>query len=170
MKLKKWLSIGVFIVAAIAIPGLFSSREVETRIEINAAPGKVWAVLTDFQRYGAWNPFITRISGTATADTPLAVTIKPAIGGAMDFKLRLKSLKESQEMIWTGQTLMPRLLDGEHYFRIEVISADKVLFSQGERYSGLLLFFSWPVINWSVKQSFNDMNQALKGRAEAASR
>ena len=32
-------------------------REIKTQIEINAAPERVWAVLTDFQQTPSWNPF-----------------------------------------------------------------------------------------------------------------
>lgn len=167
MTLKRPLIIFALVATVvISVAGLNTSREVNADIEINAPANVVWRVLIDYERYGEWNPFITKISGVAIADSRLAVTIEPPIGGTMNFNLLVQSVKEPHEITWTGQTLMPRVLDGEHYFRIKSISADKSIFSQGERYSGVLLFFSWPVIHWSVTQSFNDMNVALKKRAE----
>ncbi|CAK0740643.1 hypothetical protein CCP3SC1_1220003 [Gammaproteobacteria bacterium] len=64
----------------------------------------------------------------------------------MDFNLTLKGIKSPQEMIWTSQIFLPGVLDGEHYFRIEKVTAEKVIFRQGERYSGILLYLTWPVI------------------------
>lgn len=165
MKLKMWLTLTAVVVIAIALPGLFTSREVNSSIGINAPAETVWKVLSDFPHYGEWNPFITRISGATSPGSRLAVTIRPAIGGEMEFNLLLQSTTPPHEMIWLGQTLMPKLLDGRHYLRIDPIDADHSRFSQGERYSGLLLFFSWPVIRWSVNRSFAQMNEALRNRS-----
>ncbi len=38
-------------------------RVLEKTIEIDATPDEVWAVLTDFDDYGDWNPFVTSITG-----------------------------------------------------------------------------------------------------------
>jgi uncharacterized protein YndB with AHSA1/START domain len=40
-------------------------RVLEKTIEIDATPDEVWAVLTDFDDYDKWNPFVTSISGPA---------------------------------------------------------------------------------------------------------
>ena len=38
-------------------------KEIKTEIIINTKPEKVWEVLTDFENYPTWNPFIQNISG-----------------------------------------------------------------------------------------------------------
>jgi uncharacterized membrane protein len=42
---------------------LMTERRIETSIEINAPPSRVWTLLTDFARMPAWNLFIKSISG-----------------------------------------------------------------------------------------------------------
>jgi Polyketide cyclase / dehydrase and lipid transport len=42
---------------------IFVEKEIVTEIEINAAPSRVWQVLTDFEKYPIWNPFIKKITG-----------------------------------------------------------------------------------------------------------
>lgn len=39
------------------------ATEIKTEILINAAPEKIWAILTDFDNYPNWNPFIKTIEG-----------------------------------------------------------------------------------------------------------
>lgn len=34
-----------------------------TEVEIAAPPNAVWAVLTGYEYYPEWNPFLTRLSG-----------------------------------------------------------------------------------------------------------
>lgn len=36
---------------------------VSADIDIAAPPKAVWAVLTDYDRYPQWNPFVTKLSG-----------------------------------------------------------------------------------------------------------
>ena len=148
------------------LPEHSSTRSVDTEIEIHASSDRVWSILTDFSRYGEWNPFIVKVDGSAAPGTRLAVTTRLPVGVKMNFKLGLEELKPPQEMIWTGQTLFPGLLDGEHYFRVDRVSEDRVMFRQGEGYAGALLYPAWPFLKWSVTRSFNDMNAALKKTAE----
>ena len=44
-----------------------------TEVEINAPPSRVWEVLTNFEKYPIWNPFIKKISGMAAKDERLEV-------------------------------------------------------------------------------------------------
>lgn len=37
-------------------------KELFTEIEIKATPESVWQLLTDFEKYPEWNPFIRRAS------------------------------------------------------------------------------------------------------------
>lgn len=162
-----WFIVATFAIIVIALAGLFSVREVKNTIDIQAPVESVWRVLSDFPHYRDWNPFIVNVSGKMVQQSPLAVTIKPAIGGTMDFNLLLQSANPPLDMIWLGQTLLPKLLDGRHYFQVDSIDENSSRFTQGETYNGLFLFFAWPFLRWSVSRSFRDMNKALKTRAES---
>ena len=39
------------------------AKEIKTEILINATPEKVWTILTNFDNYPNWNPFIKSIKG-----------------------------------------------------------------------------------------------------------
>jgi uncharacterized protein YndB with AHSA1/START domain len=40
-------------------------KELRTEIEIAASPQRVWKILTEFERYEEWNPFIRKAAGRA---------------------------------------------------------------------------------------------------------
>ena len=43
-------------------------KEIYTEIEINASANIIWRIITDFEGYPHWNPFIKEISGIPGKD------------------------------------------------------------------------------------------------------
>ena len=156
----------VFVVALFFVLGLHTYDKVDTAIEIEGSASDVWATLVDFDQYRDWNPFITHIDGKAEQDSIIKTTIALPFKQSMDFNLKIKSLSEGKEMVWQGKTLEPQILDGEHYLRVESLPNNRVRFSQGEKFSGLLLYLTMPLIKGRVLSNFNAMNNALKDRIE----
>jgi hypothetical protein len=141
-------------------------RELRTQIEVEATPERVWEILTDFDAYPEWNPFIQRIEGDAAPGSKLEVRIEPPGGRAMTFKPTVLEVAPGQELRWLGRVLAPGLFDGEHSLRIEPIDGSRVRFVQAERFTGVLV----PVLGKSLEKTqrgFTAMNEALKRRAEA---
>ena len=52
-------------------------REIKSEIEIFSTVENVWRILTDFNKYHQWNPFIDYISGELKERFKLKVHIKP---------------------------------------------------------------------------------------------
>ncbi len=61
-------------------------KQIETDIIINADLNKVWLILTDFESYPHWNPFIRVISGKKKVGEKLRVFIQPPESKGMLFK------------------------------------------------------------------------------------
>lgn len=158
----------VFVIALLFVIGLHTHDRAGSSIEIDAPAKDVWKTLVEFENYGEWNPFITNIDGSPRADKKIKVTIALPFKQSMDFNLTVQSVSEGSEMVWCGQTLEPRILDGVHSFRIEVLDGNRTRFSQEEKFSGLLLYLSWPLLKGSVVANFDKMNSALKTRVEGA--
>ena len=159
----------VFTIALLFVAGLHTHDKLSTSIEIDASPDEVWRTLTNFEQYPEWNPFMTRVVGKAESAEKIKVTIALPFKQSLDFNLLIDSVTPTKEMVWLGTTLEPKVLDGEHYFRIEKIEGGKTRFSQGEKFSGILLYVSWPLLKVSVTNNFNKMNEALKARVEGIS-
>jgi hypothetical protein len=145
------------------------SARLLTEIEIDASPARVWDVLTDFAAYPDWNPFIRRIGGPVAVGARLETRIQPPGSRGMTLRPAILAAEPDHELRWLGHLGVPGLFDGEHGFRIERIGPERVRFVQEERLSGLLAPLLWRLIEGNTRQGFEQMNQALKVRAEQPS-
>lgn len=137
---------------------------IQTSTKIDATPERVWQTLTDLASYPEWNPFIIEGSGELRQGGKLNLRMKPPGGRAMSFKPELLVVEPERELRWVGHLIFPGLFDGEHWFSLKPDGTGTEL-TQGEYFSGLLP----PLMGGMLKkteQGFNDMNTALKLRAE----
>jgi len=140
-------------------------KEIRTEIIINAAPDKVWAVLTDFESYPDWNPFIKSISGPKKSGETLAMTAQLPDGMSMNFKPLVLNFDENKEFRWIGVLLFKGLFDGEHYFILSANDDGTTTFVHGELFRGILVgLFSKMLLK--TEQGFLLMNEAMKKKCE----
>ena len=140
-------------------------RQLRTDIEIDATPERVWAILTDFASYPAWNPFIEFIRGEPVVGSKLEIRIAPPDGKAMTFKPTVLNAEPGRELRWLGRVLFPRIFDGEHILQLEPLAGGRVRFVQAERFRGALVPFLGKTLD-KTERGFTAMNEALKRRAE----
>ena len=143
-------------------------KHLETSIEINAAPEKVWSIITDFASFPDWNPFVTMATGTPGKGTRLHIRVEAPNSKPMEFKPIVQTFEPGRELMWKGSLPVPGLFIGQHYFRIEDLGDGKSRFIHGEHFSGLLIPLLWKGINTNVRQGYESMNVAVKERAEAS--
>jgi hypothetical protein len=141
-------------------------KEVQSHIEINSYPERVWKILTDFSMYEQWNPFINKIIGQPKEGSKIEVYIETPSGKNRKYSPTITKVEEGRELRWFGRSSLPGFLDGEHIFTIEELQPERVRFSQREVFDGLLAWFFGKSLDIDVRQGFQDMNNALKKRAE----
>jgi uncharacterized protein YndB with AHSA1/START domain len=61
-------------------------KNIRTEIEINASPEKVWQILSDFEKFSVWNPFVIKVSG------------KPKVGEVLQIEVQLPESRLSKFM------------------------------------------------------------------------
>jgi len=142
-----------------------AERRIESDIEIDASPKRVWALLTDFALMPDWNPFIRSISGNLAQGAQLSVLIAPPGKPGMRFKPTVLSVRPERELRWLGRVLISGLFDGEHYFLLEPIEEGRTRLTQGEKFSGLLVGLLSGTLP-ATEAGFKAMNVALKRRVE----
>lgn len=138
-------------------------RTIDTAIEIDAAPARVWEVLTDLEAYREWNPFIVSANGI------------PEVGGRLTLRMRADSktftvrptvveATEARLLRWVGRLGVRGLLDAEHSHAIEDTPTG-VRYVQQESFRGVLVPFLGKTFA-ATQIAFEEMNVALKKRVE----
>lgn len=135
---------------------------ISTEIEINASPERVWEVLTKFDAYSDWNPFIRKINGQQKVGEQLEAHLQPPDSREITFKPTLVKFEPQKELSWFGKLFIPGLFDRQHIFLIEEISQAKVRFIQKEHFWGILVPLLWRNLNPRLRTGFEQMNEAIK--------
>ncbi len=145
-------------------------KELRTEIEIGAPAERVWQILTDFASYPEWNPFVRSISGEAKEGAQLEVYLQPSGARGMTFRPTVLNAEPSRQFSWLGHLFISGLFDGEHAFEIERLAENRVRFVQRESFRGLLVPLLLRMVENDTRRGFEEMNAALKSRAEAAAK
>ena len=140
-------------------------KTIATEITIKAPRSRVWDILTDFDAYPDWNPFLRKIAGRAEVGARLIVEIHLPGRSPMTFKPRVLAAAPDRELRWLGRVLFPGIFDGEHSFVLREAPA-ACLFLQAETFTGVLVALMSSKMFEAAEQGFVAMNQALKKRAE----
>ena len=141
-------------------------RQILTSIEIGARPEDVWTVLMDFDRFPDWNPYITRMAGTAAEGERLEVRLAPPGGKAMAFRPTVLRVEEGREFRWRGHLFVPGIFDGEHIFELTDLGG-RTRFVQREEFRGVLAPLMLRLLSDSTERGFVVMNEALRDRVAA---
>ena len=141
-------------------------KRIKESIVINASPEKVWNVLTDFEAYPDWNPFIRRAQGRIAEGETLRLNLKIPDGMPMRIRPRLLKVIPGEEILWRGSFVIEGLFDGEHRFSVQPEHPDLTRFTQEETFRGILVPLAGGMIVGGARRGFQAMNQALKQRVE----
>ena len=140
-------------------------RTIEHVVDIPASPATVWQVLTETDRYGEWNPFMTELSGELAVGRRLTVTIRPG-RRSMTFRPTVLAVEDGTLVRWRGRPGVPGVLDGEHELRLEATPDGGTRFVQREVFTGLLVPLARRVLD-DTETGFAEMDAAVRDRAVA---
>jgi len=124
----------------------------------------VWQILTDFDHWSEWNPFLYRAVGKAEQGENVELFFERSGTKEIKLKSTITKLEPEHEWIWKYDVIWSGLFQGEHSFAVEKIDENHTRFVQNEVFTGLLV----PIF---LKESetisgFVAMDKALKARAE----
>jgi hypothetical protein len=140
-------------------------EQLHSEILVQAIPAQVWEILTDFDRYAEWNPFVVQATGIPEQGQRLSVTMSPPGGRSITLKPRVTEATAASVLEWWGHLGVRGILDGRHRFELhEVEQGTRLL--QMETFTGVLVPLLARTLNTGTLAGFNLMNAALKARAE----
>jgi len=141
----------------------------ECKIQIDAPPEYVWKVLVDFERYGEWNPFLTKVEGKAEigAEIALYVKLSPEKEAMRFSKEMIISLKENQHLSYDSHFLSSSLFNTVRWQTIRPCDdGNKSIYHSHQKISGVA---SWPITQLygdRISEGFEASSLAFKKRVE----
>ena len=138
------------------------ANQLSTSITIQASPEAVWQVLTDFEAYPSWNPFIKSVKGEVAVGNQLDVQITN-----MKFKPKVLQFEENKAFVWLGNFILPGVFDGEHHFELVDNGDGTTTLQHFENFKGILFHLVKGKLLPQTKEGFEAMNKKLKERVEA---
>lgn len=158
------VTVSAFVVAGlVAIYVCHADRAISTDILIHNSPQSVWQVLTVTSEYPSWNPMISRISGDLREGNVIEVD------EGMVFHPQVLAFRIDRELRWKGHVWIPGIFDGEHRFVLEA-QGEYTRLIQSENFTGILAGRLTRGIIDETVEAMQEMNRALKTRAESFAR
>ncbi len=154
------------IVAGITGALLAQHEDSSTRADIfiDRPPEDVWHVISNSTAYSDWNPFITRVDGEFRAGE----TIRIVLGRGPDstvFRPTVLVVRPQHDICWRGSVWIRGVFDGTHCIHLTAATGGTHL-EQAESFSGLLVGRLTKGVIEETQRNFQEMNVAVKQRAE----
>ena len=140
---------------------------IKTAIDVATSAEIVWRVLTDFNAYPHWNPFLVSVYGPPVPDQRLKIQARYSRGGTSQFSVRVVKAIPATELRWRRRHVLEGIFDREQAFFIIPNGVKGVRFIQREHFSGVLASLIMPFISKKTLKAFSLMNLAMKRTAEA---
>lgn len=140
-------------------------KDIQTEIEINASAEKVWQILSDFENFPSWNPFVIKVLGTPKVGEILQIEVQLPESRLLKFTPKVLVAEPNKELRWIGTSPLGSF-QGEHFYKIESLDENKIRFIHGEHFSGWAVSLIWLLLGKSIEKGYRIMNEALKKEAQ----
>jgi hypothetical protein len=85
-------------------------HDIHTEIVIDDPPEVVWQILTDFESYPEWNPFVRSIQGDLNRGAKLAVALDQSLGAngdkTMTVRPKVVRYEPTRQFGWLGRPVV----------------------------------------------------------------
>ena len=171
MKRLQILVFGLILLAVLCAVWISKTKPGEvlnsfTFVNIDAPADKVWAALTDFPNYPAWNPYIVEASGTLKVGEKLKIVEE--IGGRRRSHTVLVTRFEpaERELDWQASVVPAALLQWSEGFSVEAVDAGHSRVTLRISHQGLLASTFRKYNKNRDLHAFQEFAAALKKKAE----
>jgi hypothetical protein len=118
------------------------SRHYRNAVAVEAPREAIWTLLTQFDRYHEWNPYITQASGNATVGSSVELTFGTDGGDAKRESAEVLIVHPQRKLEWRTRVVAPGVLDREQIFRVIPLEDGRWAVVQDVRFEGLFAPFA----------------------------
>lgn len=142
----------------------------DTTFEVDAPPAAVWEALTDFSRYGEWNPALPSLTGDPRVGSTLDIALVLGAGAKpMDVQADILKLDPERCFSWRGHLGADFLFSGFREFTLEPTESGGTRVRHVESVTGLIAPLFFAVKRKGIGWHHHELNASLTRRAVALS-
>jgi hypothetical protein len=137
-------------------------------IVIQAPVQPVWDIVSDFDAYRHWNPFVLKASAEFRVGGKIHFLEDLERFGQHWLNAKFLSIDAPNSFVWQGYFGASFLFAVRHSFIFEAINEHETHFTQVHENSGLLIpYLALRGVYYVSRQGYINYNQALKERCES---
>lgn len=137
---------------------------IENRTGVAAPAEVIWEILIDLPRWPEWNPLYASASGEVKIGSPWALALKLPGRPVEVQRPKVLDWAPNDHIHLQTKTFFIATL---RYLEIEELSKEGCIFSNGERFQGMLAGAIIRPFARDLRKGFDAMGEAMKVRAEA---
>ena len=167
----KKLFLSILFILAVGVFYLFTQSqnlmEIESEIEIAAPVDKVWAVLTDIEKWSDFNSAINASTGVASPGSVHSVTMRGEEAGTdgPQYAPEIISFDEGKSYRWRAVMGAGIIFTNHKLFELTPTDTGTLL-KHSEVFNGMMLPLMKGFMQEGVPPILDEMNQAFKAEAE----
>ncbi|MYA32676.1 MAG: SRPBCC domain-containing protein [Gemmatimonadales bacterium] len=148
--------------------GLFKGHVRSEPVDIDAPIERVWDILTDFERYGEWNPFTPSVTTNFEIGSPVELYVRMGHWRLKQVE-RIEVVEPPHVIAWSTTMGHRFLISALREQRLEAVGEGRCRYRTWDDFSGLLIPLVMLLFGGFVRRGFNDVARGLKTRAETVS-
>ncbi|MGJ8671153.1 MAG: SRPBCC family protein [Oceanococcus sp.] len=139
--------------------------EINHEIDINAPASSVWAVITDFDSYSQWNPFVVSAKSNLKAGEPIDMKVK-LLGPVQRQVEIILDVNEGKGFSYCMKPFPLGALSSQRSHRIIDLGDGRSHYSSHFHLQGWMMPLIRGLMRPALERGFSGMSVAIKERAE----
>lgn len=142
-------------------------QTIQTEIEIQAPPEKVWSIITDIDNWHVWNPTVNASSGNAALGESVSITMMSKEEGkdGPKYSPKIIQMDEPKYFQWRAHMMAGFVFTNDKIIELEATETGTKV-THKETFKGLMAAMMKGQMEKGVPPMLNMMNDALKQLAE----
>lgn len=139
---------------------------IDLAADIDAPAELVWQVITDFPRYGEWNPFVPECRSSLVPGEPIDMLVR--VSGSSPRKQRewIRSHTPGRELSYSMKPVPPGALHSLRSHTVTPLSDDRTRYESHFELGGWLHPVVVALLGKNLRRGFEGMTDGIKEQAE----